>query len=54
VQHPRNPGVADGHRCWRGIDHFRRNKMLDHKHEQVGYEMQARQEDAAPISMRRR
>ena len=29
----------------RGIDHFRRNKLVDHKHEQVGYEMQARQED---------
>ena len=23
----------------RGIDHFRRNKLVDHKHEQVGYEM---------------
>jgi RNA polymerase sigma factor (sigma-70 family) len=46
---PRNPGawlMAIAKR--RGIDHFRRNKMLDHKHEQVGYEMQARQEDAAP------
>jgi RNA polymerase sigma factor (sigma-70 family) len=46
---PRNPGawlMAIAKR--RGIDLFRRNKMLDHKHEQVGYEMQARQEDAAP------
>ncbi len=32
----------------RGIDHFRRNKLTDTKHEQVGYEMQQRQEDAAP------
>ena len=46
---PRNPGawlMAIAKR--RGIDHFRRNKLVDHKHEQVGYEMQARQEDAAP------
>ena len=46
---PRNPGA------WlmqiakrRGIDHFRRNKLTDTKYEQVGYEMQARQEDAVP------
>jgi predicted RNA polymerase sigma factor len=32
----------------RGIDHFRRNKLTDTKHEQVGYEMQARQADAVP------
>lgn len=32
----------------RGIDHFRRNKLTDTKHEQVGYEMQARQQDTAP------
>ena len=46
---PRNPGawlMAIAKR--RGIDHFRRNKLTDVKHEQVGYEMQARQEDAAP------
>src|SRR6478672_5442290 len=46
---PRNPGawlMAIAKR--RGIDTFRRNKLVDHKHEQVGYEMQARQEDAAP------
>lgn len=46
---PRNPGawlMAIAKR--RGIDHFRRNKLTDHKHEQVGYEMQARQEDAVP------
>jgi RNA polymerase sigma factor (sigma-70 family) len=46
---PRNPGawlMAIAKR--RGIDLFRRNKLVDHKHQQVGYEMQARQEDAAP------
>ena len=46
---PRNPGawlMAIAKR--RGIDHFRRNKRVDHKHEQLGYEMEARQEDAAP------
>jgi RNA polymerase sigma factor (sigma-70 family) len=46
---PRNPGawlMAIAKR--RGIDHFRRNKLVDHKHQQVGYEMEARQEDAAP------
>src|SRR5688572_14276142 len=46
---PRNPGawlMAIAKR--RGIDHFRRNKLVDHKHEQIGYEMDARQEDAVP------
>ena len=46
---PRNPGawlMAIAKR--RGIDHFRRNKLTDVKYEQVGYEMQARQEDAVP------
>ena len=46
---PRNPGawlMAIAKR--RGIDQFRRNKLVDHKHEQIGYEMAARQEDAAP------
>ena len=46
---PRNPGawlMAIAKR--RGIDHFRRNKLTDAKHQQVGYEMQARQEDAVP------
>jgi RNA polymerase sigma factor (sigma-70 family) len=46
---PRNPGawlMAIAKR--RGIDHFRRNKLTDIKYEQVGYEMQARQEDAVP------
>jgi len=46
---PRKPGawlMAIARR--RGIDHFRRNKLVDHKHQQIGYEMEARQEDAAP------
>lgn len=46
---PRNPGawlMAIAKR--RGIDHFRRNKLTGTKYEQVGYEMQARQEDAVP------
>jgi RNA polymerase sigma factor (sigma-70 family) len=46
---PRNPGawlMAIAKR--RGIDHFRRNKLTDQKHQQVGYEMEARQEDAVP------
>ena len=37
---PRNPGawlMAIAKR--RGIDHFRRNKLADEKHQQVGYEM---------------
>src|SRR5918994_1990501 len=41
---PRNPGawlMAIAKR--RGIDHFRRNTLIDHKHQQIGYEMQARQ-----------
>ncbi len=46
---PRNPGawlMAIAKR--RGIDLFRRNKLADQKHRQVGYEMEARQEDATP------
>jgi RNA polymerase sigma factor (sigma-70 family) len=46
---PRNPGawlMAIAKR--RGIDHFRRNQLVDHKHGQIGYEMAARQQDAAP------
>ncbi|HYE88372.1 MAG TPA: RNA polymerase sigma factor [Vicinamibacterales bacterium] len=46
---PRNPGawlMAIAKR--RGIDYFRRNKLTGEKYEQVGYEMQARQEDATP------
>jgi RNA polymerase sigma factor (sigma-70 family) len=46
---PRNPGawlMAIAKR--RGIDHFRRSKLTDTKHQQVSYEMQARQEDAVP------
>jgi RNA polymerase sigma factor (sigma-70 family) len=42
---PRNPGAwlmaAARHRA---IDHFRRNKLLDRKHEELGREIEARQE----------
>src|SRR5687768_5147963 len=45
---PRNPGAwlmaAAKHRA---IDHFRRNKLLERKHEELGYELEARQETAA-------
>jgi len=44
---PRNPGAwlmaAAKHRA---IDHFRRHKMLDRKHEELGREFEARQEMA--------
>jgi RNA polymerase sigma factor (sigma-70 family) len=46
---PDNPGawlMAAGKR--RAIDLFRRNKMLERKHEQVGHELEALQEAAAP------
>jgi RNA polymerase sigma-70 factor, ECF subfamily len=46
---PRNPGA------WlmtaakrRAVDHFRRNKLLERKHEELGHELEARQEDAVP------
>jgi RNA polymerase sigma factor (sigma-70 family) len=46
---PNNPGA------WlmataknRAIDHFRRNKLLERKHEQLGYELAGEQEHAAP------
>src|SRR5687767_3309352 len=45
---PRNPGAwlmaTAKHRA---IDHFRRNKRLERKHEELGYELEARQETAA-------
>jgi len=46
---PRNPGawlMAIAKR--RGIDEFRRHALVDRKHQQLGYEIEARQEDAAP------
>ena len=46
---PRKPGawlMAIAKR--RGIDHFRRNKLVDQKHQQIGYEMVSRQDDATP------
>ena len=46
---PRNPGAwlmaTAKHRA---IDLWRRNKRLDRKHEQLGYELEAEQEAAAP------
>ena len=45
---PRNPGAwlmaAAKHRA---IDHFRRNKLLERKHEELGYELEAQQSLAA-------
>lgn len=46
---PRNPGawlMAIAKR--RAIDQFRRHSLVDRKHDQLGYEIAARQEDAAP------
>jgi RNA polymerase sigma factor (sigma-70 family) len=46
---PRNPGAwlmaAAKHRA---IDTFRRNKLLERKHEQIGYELEAEQNAAVP------
>ena len=46
---PRNPGAwlmaAAKHRA---IDHWRRNKLLDRKHEELGYALEAEQEAAVP------
>jgi RNA polymerase sigma factor (sigma-70 family) len=46
---PRNPGAwlmaAAKHRA---IDHFRRNKLLERKHEQLGYELEADREINKP------
>jgi RNA polymerase sigma-70 factor (ECF subfamily) len=53
-QWPRS-GVPDNPGAWlmntakrRGIDHLRRNKMLDRKHELLGHELEAQQEMAVP------
>ena len=46
---PRNPGAwlmaAAKHRA---VDHFRRGRMLDRKHEEIGYDVQAAQEASTP------
>ena len=52
---PRNPGAwlmaTAKHRA---IDHFRRNKLLERKHEELGYELEAQQEPGRDrISTRR-
>ena len=48
-------GVPDNPGAWlmatakhRAIDVLRRGKLLDRKHEQLGYELEAQQEDASP------
>ena len=45
---PRNPGAwlmaAAKHRA---IDHFRRHKMLERKHQELGYELETRQDSIA-------
>jgi RNA polymerase sigma-70 factor (ECF subfamily) len=46
---PRNPGAwLMGTAKHRAIDLWRRNKRLDRKHEQIGYELEAEQEAAVP------
>jgi RNA polymerase sigma factor (sigma-70 family) len=46
---PRNPGAwlmaAAKHRA---IDHFRRGKMLERKHQELGQELETQQQDAVP------
>ena len=46
---PRNPGAwlmaAAKHRA---IDHWRRNKLLERKHQELGYELEAEQDAAVP------
>jgi RNA polymerase sigma factor (sigma-70 family) len=46
---PRNPGAwlmaAAKHRA---IDHWRRSKLLERKHEELGYELEAERQQAAP------
>ena len=53
-------GVPDNPGAWlmatakhRAIDVMRRNKLLDRKHEEIGYELEAEQERQCPTSMRR-
>ena len=48
-------GVPDNPGAWlmaaakhRAIDHFRRSKLLERKHEELGYELEAEQERTAP------
>ncbi len=48
-------GIPDKPGAWlmatakhRAIDQMRRNKMLDRKHVEVGYELEARQQSATP------
>ncbi|HEX2202373.1 MAG TPA: RNA polymerase sigma factor [Longimicrobium sp.] len=48
-------GVPDNPGAWlmsaakrRAVDHFRRGRMLERKHVELGHELEARQEDAVP------
>ena len=50
-----NSGIPDNPGAWlmgsakhRAIDHFRRSKLLDRKHEEIGYQLEARQADTVP------
>src|SRR5262245_43526374 len=46
---PKNPGAwLMGTAKHRAIDRLRRGKMLDRKHEELGYEIEARQQSMAP------
>ena len=55
LQRCRETGIPDKPGAWlmatakhRAIDHFRRNKLLERKHEEVGREIEAQLETAAP------
>jgi RNA polymerase sigma-70 factor (ECF subfamily) len=46
---PDNPGAwLMGTAKHRAIDHFRRRKMLDRKHEEIGYQFETRQAETVP------
>ena len=46
---PDNPGAwLMGTAKHRALDHFRRRKMLDRKHEEIGYQVEARQAETVP------
>ena len=55
LEHWPESGVPDNPGAWlmatakhRAIDLLRRDKLLERKHEQLGHELEARQEDAVP------
>ncbi len=52
---PNNPGAwLMGAAKYRAIDHLRRNKRLDLRHQELGRELEARQEMAASEDARQR